>query len=352
MKICFHLGILIGICWILCSCDETFEVYAPPQDIWVVYGVLDAARDTQVIRVSKAFQINDDAIEFAATHDPSVRGLTVSLFGNGITYQAIPKDQVIKDTSSGSFGPSTHIYQIPTPAELALKEGEQYQLTIRSEQEPDLLLQARTSIPPRPKIISPFIRRSLGEKCLPTVPFEDSAIVRFQTNPNRIDAQAGAYEIRVLLAYKEDDISRSHHYGPTRLFSRSRGCTGIDGTLCYELKNGVVIRSLRTGFKNHLASYSYLSEPRCNSQFDPLSHAVEVQVTAIDSFLSTYIRANDPFFLELNNVRPEYTNVEGSERTLGVFGSISYHNIPVGLSPCAEYLIGLREEQPFANCEL
>lgn len=356
MKKIFHIVLLVGI-WVTISCsfwscDETFEVYAPPQDIWVVYGVLDPAKDTQVIRVSKAFQIEADAIEFAKTHDPSVRGLTLTLSGNDIKYQAIPKDNIAKDTSFGAFGPSTHIYQIPTSDDFALKEGMSYELTVQSEQQPELLIKSRTTIPPRPKITTPTVRRSLGEQCLATVPFEDSAVVRFQTNPNRIQAQAAAYEVRVLLTYQEDGIQREHDFGPTRLFSRSRGCSGIDGVLCYLLKNGQVVRSLRTGFKNYLATYSYESEPRCNGRFDPLSHAVEVQVTAIDTFLSTYIRANDPFFLELNTVRPEYTNVEGTERTLGVFGSIAYHNVPVALTDCAEYLIGLREEQPFADCEL
>ena len=184
------------------------------------------------------------------------------------------------------------------------------------------------------------------------MPFEDSVFVQFRTNPDDLDVQAYRFEIRVELTYTQNGISRKHQYGPTRLFNQSRGCSAAnDRALCYLLRNGEVIRSLRTAFRDSAASYGYEPQPQCGNLFDELSHAVELQVTAIDTFLGQHILANDPFFFDLNTVRKEYTNIEGTAEAVGIFGSISYQNVPVALTACGEYLLGLRNFPPSVDCQ-
>lgn len=333
------------------ACSEDFDLYAPEEDILAVYGVLDPDRDAQFVRISRVFQIEADAIAYARTHDPAEPGLLVTLTGNGHRYQAEWVSDLPKDTSRGDFGATTAAYRFDTQGDQRLVPGERYTLHIRSAADTGLHLSAHTQIPPRPGVIFPNYIREGSQRCLRRLPFEDSVEVRFRTNPEDQPGRAFRYELRVVFHYWADGQQRTHHYGPTRLFDRSTGCSGLENnTLCYLLPPRQVLFALRTALREPGVLYSYDAEPRCGGVTGDLSQALEVQVTAVDTFLGRYILANSPYFRNLNPIRQEYTNVTGSVRAVGVFGSIAYDNMPVALTPCGEYLMGLRDLAPY-GCE-
>lgn len=333
------------------ACREDFDLYAPAEDIYVVYGVLDPGREAQYVRVSQVFQIEADAIAYAASHDPGVSGLQLTLTGGGEHYTAVWVPQLTKDTLQGDFGPLTSGYRFETAGAKRLVPGERYTLRITSPADTGLLLTAYTRIPPRPAVIFPNYTWESGRRCLRRLPFEDSVEVRFRTNPEALPTQAYRYELRVALRYWADGKQHQHHFGPTRLFARSYGCSGFDNhTLCYKLAPRQVLNSLRTAMQTPGVHYEYDAEPRCSGVVGPLSRAVEVQVTAVDTFLGRYILANAPYFRNLNPIRQEYTNLSGTARAVGVFGAIAYDNRPVALTACGEYLVGLREARP-PGCE-
>ncbi|GAB4409011.1 MAG: hypothetical protein OHK0039_12480 [Bacteroidia bacterium] len=341
--------LLLGLHWT--GCSEAVDVYAPPQTIWAVYGVLDPDKAIQTIRITGAFQVLGDAYMYADTSDGGIRGLEVSIVGeNGMTYRAVQVDSMLRDTL-GDFGPYLTAYQFETVGERRLRPGMRYDLRVRSGIDTTVFVQAYTRIPPRPEITFPNDISDPVGRCLRRVAFEDSTDIRFRSNPDMVPARALRYEIRVLLRYFADGRYREHFFGPTRLFDRDNGCSGgSDRTYCYQLASGVVLHALRTAMQDSRTSYTYDAEPRCGGLFDDLSDAVEIQVTAVDTFLARHILANDPYFLNLNQVRIEYTNLQGSVGVVGIFGSIAYDNLPVGLSPCSEYLLGFSRVRP-SGCD-
>ena len=334
-------GLILGI-FFLPACSETVHVNAPPKDIWVVYGVLNPQEDYQYLRIAKSFLPDDDAVEYAKNHDTGARGLEVTLSGEDHVYQAVEIDSILKDTSEGDFGPVTNLYRVKTTGEKRLKEDGVYTLNITSPIDSSLKLTAYTRIPPRPKVTFPVTTINRGEKCLPVVKFEDSVIVYFRKSRGDIPSSAMRYELRVFLNYFENGIQKSIHTKPTRLFYQDKGCNHIsDQALCYQFAKAQILNQLKAILNNPDSRYSYDHTPLCGNPFTELPNSVEIQVTAVDTFLSKYIISNDPTRVNFNTIRREYTNIEGTADAVGVFGSIAYHDVAVGLSPCVEYQLGL-----------
>jgi len=322
------------------SCDETFELNAPYEDIWVVYGVLNPQDSIQYIRVSKVFQPESDAFLYAENNDESVPGLKVELEGNDWKYTAIQIDSVPKQ--EGSFFPYTTLYAIYTQGDSALEEGERYDLKISADSLPDFQLNAYTLIPEEPRITSPSIlTRDNGEKCLQQVPFEDSVNISFFTQISGRKNTALEYEIRILMYYEEDSIPKRYRFGPTKLFNVSQSCSGGFNRLCYKLGNGVVFQGMKSRMLDTSSVYTYNRTEECAFGLDSLTRSVVVSVTAIDTFLSYYIIANDPRFLNLNTHRKEYSNIQGSDKAVGVFGAIATDSVPVALTGRARFDLGL-----------
>ena len=67
------------------SCSEEIDINAEYQDIWVVYGVLHLEDSLQHVRISKAFQIEEDALNYANKNDPTIQGLSLKLEGGGLS---------------------------------------------------------------------------------------------------------------------------------------------------------------------------------------------------------------------------------------------------------------------------
>ncbi|MEZ4829151.1 MAG: hypothetical protein R3C61_23130 [Bacteroidia bacterium] len=347
-------GQWLMICLVFATaCSESVQVNAPYKDIWVVYGILNPQSDFQYLRISRAFQAEENAYTFAASHDQSVKGLRVTLSDeNGKIYQAIQKDSVLKDTSSGDFFPYSTVYQFETRNDDRLTEEKVYHLKIEDPAISGFFLQAQTRIPPQPRITAPKTSIARGNKCLPVVSFEDSVFVYF--NKHRGDAQTSAmrYEIQVLLNFWKNGIRTTFKTSPTRLFYDDVSCaqTG-DNALCYQFRDGVLANRMKEAFADSLARYIFEDSPLCGTPWTDLPDFVQLQVTALDTFLSRYIISNDPGYVNLNTIRKEYTNISGSETAVGIFGSVASDQEDVAMSPCALYLLGLTPDAPTSICD-
>ncbi|MDX2286129.1 MAG: DUF4249 family protein [Bacteroidia bacterium] len=336
----------MGMAALFAGCSETVDVFAPEEDIWVVYGVLDPDAPAQDIRISKVFQVEADAYAYAATRDFSAAGLRVYLEGGGSQYEARWVDSVRKD-SAGDFGLYAGVYRFDTPAGARLRYGERYTLTIVSDSGLQLSSQAR--IPPRPVIVFPAVQTSGGDRCLPGAAFEDSVYVMFDADRDDLGVRAMRYEARVRLAYYADGRPQQVLYRTRRLFDRTTGCaqSGGSGWLCYLYPAGQVLNGLRLQMEQTPAQLlQYDAQPRCGNLSASLSDAVQLQILAIDTSLARYLLANDPRQTDFTTIRTEYTNISGNARAVGVFGAVSSDRMPVSLSPCSEYRLGLRREAP------
>lgn len=338
----------LGSIWML-SCSTEFEVFAPEEKIWAVYGVLNPDKSHQDIRISQVFQLEGDAIEFSKTFDPSVSGLTVWLEGGGEQFPAQWVDSIIKLDTVGAFGPTLGLYRIQTPE--GLIPDETYTLRIHSEQDTSLRLSAYTRIPPKPRIISPRVVSGLSDYCLRVVPFEDSTAVLFSTHTSSARFKALRYEIRIRMRYTENSIPKTFVGGPTNLFAFNEGCSDVrPNTRCFLFEKGWILRSLQNAFRDTSNVYGFRPEPSCAEAPSLLSQAVSLEVASVDTFLSRYMIANDPRFLNLNDYRREYTNIVGTQRGVGIFGSIATDESPISLTPCGLYILGLGP-RPFGICE-
>lgn len=345
----YWAGLISLACLVWGSCSTSFEVFAPEENIWVVYGVLNPDNPSQDIRISQAFQLEGDAIEFSSTYDPSESGLTVWLEGAEESYQAKWIDSVIKTDTVGAFGPTLGLYRFDTPD--GLTPDQTYTLRISSEQDTGLLLTAFTHIPPRPRLISPRIISGVNDYCLRVVPFEDSTAIQFLKHTSLPNFPAMRYEIRVRIRYTVDGVPAVFTGGPTGLFAFNEGCSTVrPNSLCYLFEKGWMIRSLGNAFRDSSRIYGISPEPSCAGIPANLSNALSVEVAAVDTFLAKYMIANDPRFLNLNDYRREYSNLSGTQRGVGIFGSTSTDESLVSLSACGLYLLGLGP-RPFGICE-
>lgn len=327
---------------ILMSCSEAININAPYKDIWAVYGVLNPQEDYQFIRISKSFQPEENAFNYAANNDLTVGGLDVRIIGGGKTYHAVQVDSVLKDTTEGDFAPYMRLYKIETINDAKLKEEEIYRLEIRNPDNRDFLLQAHTRIPPRPRITAPVTSLSRGRKCLPVVSFEDSVYIYFNRYRGEVSTYAMRFEIQFRLNYWKNGVKTVFKTRPTKLFNDDVGClqTG-DNAICYKFGRGIALGRMKPAFADSSASYIYDAVPVCGNQWDDLAKFVEIQVTALDTVLSKYIISNDPAYVNLNTVRREFTNISGTEDAVGLFGSVAADVEAVTMSPCSEYLLGL-----------
>lgn len=320
------------------SCEETFELYAPYEDVYIVYGILDPSADTQYVRVSLGFQPETDAIEFAQTFDGSVPDLSVSIIGDGIMIEGEFIDQIAK-SDQGDFADTTGAYRFITSGNSQLRSGQQYQLEIQKPDDPDFLLGASTRIPNKPRILSPSRFASSGEYCLPTINVEDTVSVLVKTNETP-ENQHAYFEVRWLLRYEEGGKRWELSTRPSPIFSRNVRCAlAGNGNLCYSTGAGTVLDQWKQGIPTQAQSLPI--DVRCSRIPIELTRNAELQVTALDSVLSKYILANDPKEKNFNTIRREFTNLSGTVMAVGIFGSIAYDNEPFLLSRCAEHELGL-----------
>lgn len=345
------LFFLITALWVL-SCNESFELNAPYEDIWVVYGVLNPSDTAQYIRISRAFQVEGDAVEYAQENDLTEKGLQVTLTGNGQSYTATQVDSVMRTPPDGEFAPYLTLYRISTPADKELVPSTVYELHIRSETDTSLHLSAQTRIPPAPTLITPRLSGSGINQCLLSVAFEDSARIIFSKQLSLVPNRAHGYQIRIRFAYQENGVAQVYTYGPTAPFSTNRNCNGGVGAnnLCYLFDNGVVMNGLRGKLRDNQAIYQYQSFPTCGVPAE-ISKALTIEVTAIDTILYRYISANDPGSFNINTIRKEYTNIRGSAKTVGILGSVVSDEMPVTLTPCGEYLLRLNGASDPTVCD-
>src|SRR5262249_27113798 len=135
----------------------------------------------------------------------------------------------------------------------------------------------------------------------------------------------------------------------TPLFMSPKGCQSnvSQGEMCYEITKASVPNVLHSVFDDFHPDTVYLYDTvRVAQSLDSLSRKTWMEVTAVDSFLSNYLYASNPFGFGTNLLldKPDFTNISG-ENT-GIFGAIHTARRYVFLGDCARYLAGLRVARP------
>ncbi|MEZ4686831.1 MAG: hypothetical protein R3B47_12420 [Bacteroidia bacterium] len=341
-----------GLIALLCCCTgivctTDFDVLAPEEDIWVVYGILDQRDSLQYIRVSKAFQAEGDALAYASQAQLTVPGLRLRLDGPDGSLFAKEVDTVLRD--SGLFPRQQTLYCLETRGSFRLRPGALYHLHISSDSLPGFFLEAKTRIPAPPRILRPSAGiRNDTIACLTRWAIEDSLRIIFQSRePGAAPSGAFAYQYTAQLFYRENELKKKAVFGPGKPLLASRGCgSGSGNILCVDIPAGQILDVLGNFFPDNGSRYSYDGLEACAADESLLPSPMELNITSIDSMLGQYLLANDPRYTNFNTVRREFSNISGSEKALGVMGSAATATRVLTISACAERRLGLDGRRP------
>ncbi|MCB9232693.1 MAG: DUF4249 family protein [Bacteroidia bacterium] len=352
-KYSIYLLLLLALLGVLPSCSTDFEVYAPEKDIYIVYCVLNPEDSLQTVRISKAYQVEGDAIQYAGENDFSVKGLKVVLKGGGKEYTAVEVPNYPRD-SDGIFIPSQTVYQFATPGTDKLVKGQIYSLEIGAP-DTDIWIKATDTIPHEIQITGKLalIAGAGTTSCLPKMSLNaDFPVLIFR---KKLDGIARSFELRVDLFYKENGTPKVVSYGPTKAFDKNFGCPASSGEICYEFGKYELFGFFEPKMnKGTGISLTYDNFTPCvdKNQIETISHAIKVEVTGMSSEFSRYKLANNPAFTDLSGSKPEYTNMKGSTEAYGIFGSYVKDTKWALLDQCGEYLLSLNgTNKPNSNCE-
>lgn len=348
----FHFLFFLSLTLLLSvtGCSTEVDINAPERDIWTVYGVLNPTDSTQDLRISRGFLPEGNAEVAAAAEDFSLKGLLVTLRGDGKEWIATQVDSVQKE--EGAFIEYTTVYRFETFGAQALEGGERYVLEITRPDDADFRLRSATTIPAEPEFSRPTNTPGPGgQRCLRQVVLDKEFTVTFNRE------KAMGFELRAFLDYEEDGVPKLADYGPTPIFTEGVRCSDDQGNeMCYQFRAKELIQAfLQDMDPQPNASYTYgiTDQTRCNNVVANLPDDFRFEVTAIDSALTQYILANDPKFIDLNTVRPEFTNIQGEGITTGVFGSVHLAYASSQFDQCTAYLLNLNDTpEPDAPCEL
>lgn len=336
LKILAVLSLLTG----LLGCTTNFDLTAPEKDIWVVYGVLSPDDTVQYIRVAQGFLPESDARTVARDSNLSLPGLQVTLTDGVRTWTAEEVDSVLKQPEDGTFYPYQTLYRFRTLGAQRLQPDTRYDLRVIRPGDEDFSLTASTLTPAAPRIFTPTTTPGQGrQRCLQQVNLESDFTLSFNTE------QAAGFEVRVYLDYTTNGQPRQAVFGPTTMFVDDVRCNQVS-SFCYRFGTQEILRSFARQLEendNAPLRYAVNENTRCANDAEDLPQVLRFEVTSVDEHLLRYRQVNGPQVTNVNNVRPEYTNVSGPEGsiTLGILGSYGTGFSFGRLSDCSEHLLGL-----------
>ncbi|MCS7086459.1 MAG: DUF4249 domain-containing protein, partial [Bacteroidia bacterium] len=163
------------------------------------------------------------------------------------------------------------------------------------------------------------------------------------------EVRPSAYEFRVFFRYglEPDNFNQEIVYGPIGLpFSGDDAqCPQRYAPATWQYE---ACFNLGRGFLNHLLERLPQDRP-IYADLSPYNTSTRIEITALDTFLYNYIRANSPNFEDFTTARPEYSNVEGG---LGILGSVVKVSRYANWSDCARYLARINNApRPSGSCQ-
>lgn len=336
-------ALLLALIALLPACSPEVNVYAPERELYIVYGVLDPHKAVQYVTVTKVYQFEGDAYAFAAENDLTARGLQVSLRVDSTVQTATLVD--LTDSVPNLFAKTTGAYRFETVGANAIKPGHRYDLAIKKPDDPNFLITAYTEVPTQPQLTSPgppIYSLQQGTFSFPTVEFsEDQAVY--------IDRGTGkGFELRVFVDYLANDGHHVARWGPTPVFKTPVRCPANTGRgeICYKISGGAVPNTLNNLFGRYADTVYVYDTLRVAKSLDSLNKTSWIEVTAVDSFLTSYLISSNPFGFGLNLLmdKKDYSNISGDHA--GIFGSINTSSHYIFLGSCTRWLAGLRGRRP------
>lgn len=351
MKSIFFKLLLLSGSYAAClqSCSTEFDVFAPEEELYAVFCILNPTESVQFVKISQVFQYEGDVIAYAGQNDPSAKGFELSLSGKGKTYIATP-DTINRD-EDGIWTPNQTIYRFDTQGNDSLVPGGEYSLEIRKKEDSEFLISAQTKIP-----LKPFLKTFPGpflidetDYSFPTVDLNEEIWVYFLRNGG------AGFEIRAMVEFFADGQSKAAQFGPSKVFSAGVGCAADNPNepeLCYVIPPRAILGAFNHQVEMTDGLISYVDSPKVATQAALLNRSCRLEVTALDSSLTLFLSSSDFFGFGLNLLidKKEFSNISGGN--YGIFGAINQTHNYFYLSTCSKYLLGFIDpEFPPSDCE-
>lgn len=321
------------------GCSTEVELVAPEaRERLVVYGILRTDSDSQYIRIGRLFVTRANALEYASQNNLSIKARVRLKDELGQEWVAIP--ETVEKIPSQPFYPIHTVYRFnmrPVPRR-------RYFLYVEVPENSSLNVEAATTVPSPPYLARPESVVYLGPT--PSYPSIDLTKKVFFTFFAQYEANlpvlAAGYELTFFFHYGKvvapgDTQRRTFWLGPIRVPHQptTRAQT-------YTFAEKALLRQVYASIQPESGTFVY--------DASPLSQAWGLDLTAVDTALYQYLRANDPATTDFTTVKPEYTNVRNG---LGVFGSAAPTRRYFRIDPCSEYLLRLNNApRPYATCNL
>lgn len=338
------------------SCSTDVDLTAEPKDIWVVYGVLNPNDSVQYIRVAKAFLVDGNALQVAKDSDLSAKNIKVELW-NVANNRVITRTAtaVVIQKDSGTFYRGETVYRFATPYSSRLFAETTYNLRITRPDQPSFKIEARTTIPTTPDFNSPGTNVCGSPSANPPQRFWEQVPIESKVNVVFKKKIGYGYELRAGLNYRSDGVAKTATWYSGKV-SINQNCQGSSTTACYEIGGNFILASFLAQMQASGGNtWTYNDSTACAAE-PTLSRAFWFESTAVDTFFSKYLVANAPQFTDLNDIRPEYTNLNISAEkssVYGIFGAINTARRYCALTPCGKYLLRLNNApKPEGSCSL
>lgn len=305
------LAVTIATITAIQSCKTDFELYAPYDDIPVVYAILDQSVDTQYVKVNKTYLGQGDNASYASINDSVLFDnvvVTVSEYVNGSLTTTFPcAEKWVTEVESGIFygGGTQKVYSFATPSG-GLNVDAKYELNIDVDN-------GRKIVTAETNLIGDFgFAPTFRNKTNVGLSLFRSSGSEYKNVTMAWTPAVGAlkYEAEINFIYKDSTATGSEIKTINWKLGKATGLDtqGGGGNLSKEILG----ENFYLNIKNKLANYA--NEANIVSR-----HFIKLEyvVASAGKDLSTYIAVNEPSNSIVTN-RPSFSNVDGG---LGIFSS-------------------------------
>jgi hypothetical protein len=303
------------------ACETDFDVNADWEETTVVFGLLDAAKDTQFIKISKAFLGEDDALQMAQYSDSinfnnGELDVKITRINNNGSTDTIMLNEIRALRDEGDFNDSIVMYTFEN-FEFESNSLNQYTNFLNANSEYELLIKNNitgNSVRSTTDIIGSFDFSPTPSKFV----FYNSTygLDAYQDLDwiASITPKAVAYQIGVRFHYKEDNVIKVLFWNQIEVDK-------------YE--------SSLTLYGRDFISFLEGKLSKDNSTREFLS--IDIVMTLGSQDLKTYMDVNSPI-TGIVQERPQFTNIHNG---IGLFSSRytrEYVNLPLSIESIS-YLI-------------
>ena len=296
------------------ACETDFDVNADWEETTVVFGLLDAAKDTQFIKISKAFLGEADALQIAQNSDSinfnkGELDVKITRINNNGSTDTIMLNEVRTLRDEGYFNDSIVMYTFEN-FEFQFNSLNQYTNFLNSNSEYELLIKNNitgNSVSSTTEIIKGFNFSSGIPTSNRLTFYVDGLGYRFPRFEWSAPENVEIFQFNLRFHYKENGLEKELSWNQTELGSN----------------DNILILSGEDFFHQFLANNLAALADDEEREF----MNIDIEMTLGTQDLKTYIAVNEPI-TGIVQERPQFTNISNG---IGLFSS-RYTKVYYGLS--------------------